>query len=83
MEPARARAEQLREHIRKAENELQALREQLAQVEAEQDNPEAPTQSPPPPETAAWKWPLKAQEYERYGRQLILPHVGIHGKMSL
>lgn len=27
----------------------------------------------------AWKWPLSAQEYDRYGRQLVLPNVGIQG----
>lgn len=34
-------------------------------------------------EAAAWKWPLSKEEYERYGRQLILPQVGINGTVSL
>jgi adenylyltransferase/sulfurtransferase len=25
------------------------------------------------------KWPLLAEEYKRYGRQMIVPEIGIHG----
>lgn len=32
-------------------------------------------------EAEAWKWPLSEEEYERYGRQLILPQVGINGML--
>ena len=27
-----------------------------------------------------WKWPLKAEEYTRYGRQIIMPEVGLQGR---
>lgn len=94
-------AEQLRKRIAEAEDELKALRLQLAQVEkaaAEEGNdkdenslpvperhsPErrktgAPVQPIEQFEAAVWKWPLHKEEYDRYGRQLILPQVGING----
>ncbi|CAN8099666.1 unnamed protein product [Discula destructiva] len=34
-------------------------------------------------ESAVWKWPLREEEYQRYGRQLILPQVGINGQQRL
>ncbi|PSR92264.1 hypothetical protein BD289DRAFT_472967 [Coniella lustricola] len=93
MKPSKVRAAQLRERICKAENELQALKEQLAEVEAAEEANEglqlqAELQDKSATEQsseaeAAWKWPLEAQEYERYGRQLILPHVGIQGQLRL
>ncbi|KAI4166433.1 MAG: hypothetical protein LQ343_008054 [Gyalolechia ehrenbergii] len=29
------------------------------------------------------KWPLRAEEYKRYGRQMILPHIGLEGQLRL
>ena len=29
--------------------------------------------------TTSWPWPLKAEEYKRYGRQMILPEIGLQG----
>lgn len=104
MEPAGQSAEQLRRRIAEAEDELKALREQLAQLEAadekgeerevvedsqpipERQSPErrktgAPVKPAEQAELTAWKWPLSEGEYERYGRQLILPQVGIHGML--
>lgn len=106
MEPAGKSAEQLRRRIAEAEDELNALREQLAQLEAAEDKDEAKevaenshpvperqsperrkTGAPVKPaeqaEVTAWKWPLSEGEYERYGRQLILPQVGINGMLPL
>ncbi|KAL8950483.1 MAG: hypothetical protein Q9183_007520, partial [Haloplaca sp. 2 TL-2023] len=31
----------------------------------------------------SWKSPLGAEEYKRYGRQLILPQVGLRGQVNL
>ncbi|KUI66230.1 Adenylyltransferase and sulfurtransferase uba4 [Cytospora mali] len=79
MEIVKKSAEQLREQIFKTEQELNALREQLAEVEKESSaTPEEQENGIP-----AWKWPLTAEEYDRYGRQLILPNVGIHGQQRL
>ena len=29
------------------------------------------------------RWPLESEEYKRYGRQMILPEVGLHGQLRL
>lgn len=82
MDTARKSAQQLREQIEKAEQELQSLREQLAQAEAFEQHQEAESIAAGV-NGSAWKWPLKAEEYDRYGRQLILPNVGIQGQVTL
>jgi adenylyltransferase/sulfurtransferase len=28
----------------------------------------------------AWTWPLEAEEYIRYGRQMVMPEVGLQGE---
>lgn len=81
MDTARKSAQQLREQIAKAEEELRSLREQLAQAEVYEQAHEAESTAAGV-NGAAWKWPLKAEEYERYGRQLILPNVGIQGQIT-
>lgn len=82
MDTARKSAQQLREQILKAEEELRNLREQLAQAEAQDQDQEAENGAAST-DGSAWKWPLKAEEYDRYGRQLILPNVGIQGQTIL
>lgn len=74
------KSDRLREQIVVAEAELQALKAQLAHVEADE---EEAASRPQENGHAAWKWPLEAGEYERYGRQLILPSVGINGTVPL
>lgn len=78
---ARNSADQLREKISKIEKELKDLKEQLARVEEQTSRSSTAATVSVGEETVtpAWKWPLSAEEYERYGRQLILPSVGIHG----
>ncbi|PNS17486.1 hypothetical protein CAC42_8029 [Sphaceloma murrayae] len=39
--------------------------------------------SPGPPNNLDRRWPLAADEYQRYGRQLIMPEVGLQGQMRL
>jgi adenylyltransferase/sulfurtransferase len=63
-------AEQLRKRIALAEEELKSLREDLARLDSS-------TTSQHPGKL--WKWPLQAEEYDRYGRQLILPSIGVEG----
>jgi adenylyltransferase/sulfurtransferase len=29
------------------------------------------------------RWPLTAEEYKRYGRQMIMPEIGLHGQLRL
>lgn len=85
MDPARKSAQELREQIAKAEDELRNLREQLVQAEAyeqAQDQDHEAQTGAASTNGLAWKWPLEAEEYERYGRQLILPNVGIQGQTT-
>ncbi|KAI0470299.1 adenylyltransferase [Xylaria cf. heliscus] len=89
MDTVTGKIEQLKAQISKTEEELQQLKNQLAELEASPLTP-----APAPSETQAqgrqptvpsqeWKWPLKEEEYVRYGRQLILPSVGIQGQLRL
>jgi adenylyltransferase/sulfurtransferase len=82
MDWANASAEALKTQISETKAQLQRLKDQLAQVEAngpvdwvnglsfsdEADNV-----------TGGQKWPLSPEEYKRYGRQMIIPSVGIQG----
>lgn len=83
MDSARKTAQQLRGQISKAEEELRSLREQLSQAETEEEVKDQEAETVPPVTNGStWKWPLKAEEYDRYGRQLILPNVGIQGQIT-
>jgi hypothetical protein len=62
---------QAEQTLQKVVNQLKELREELDEAE------KADTQ--PHPRESEWKWPFREQEYERYGRQLIVPAVGIKG----
>lgn len=31
----------------------------------------------------SWNWPLSKTEYERYARQLVIPHIGLQGQRNL
>ncbi|GAP90416.1 putative molybdenum cofactor synthesis protein [Rosellinia necatrix] len=81
------RIEQLRTQISRAEDELLKLKTQLAELEAsaQPPSPESQQQGGHPTATrpGEWKWPLKEEEYARYGRQLVLPAVGIGGQLRL
>lgn len=71
------RAAELRELISKTESDLARLKAGLARVEAVGEKAKSEADDA---EVDGWKWPLRAQEYDRYGRQLILPNFGIHGE---
>ncbi|KAI8632525.1 adenylyltransferase [Xylariaceae sp. FL1651] len=73
--------EQLREQISRTEEELRQLKAQLAELEEEKRSQDA--QGHPTPTLSGWKWPLKEEDYARYGRQLILPSLGIKGQLRL
>ncbi|KAI2618389.1 adenylyltransferase [Hypoxylon sp. NC1633] len=84
------KAEQLRGKISQTERELRDLRKQLEELESPVQKQIVShgsgstsdlmhsTQTIP-----EWKWPLNEEEYSRYGRQLILPTVGIRGQLRL
>jgi adenylyltransferase/sulfurtransferase len=80
MNKATSSAEVLRSQIATTEEELRRLREQLAAVEAKEaeDLNQLSLQEKPGLVTQG-KWPLELEEYRRYGRQMIVPNVGIQG----
>jgi adenylyltransferase and sulfurtransferase len=83
MDRVTSSAEALRRQITATEEELKTLKEQLAAVEAKevkdlnglslQEKPGLVTES---------KWPLEPEEYKRYGRQMIVPNIGIQGDFT-
>ncbi|KAF2453394.1 molybdenum cofactor [Lineolata rhizophorae] len=66
----------LREEIASCETRLAELRTQLAAAEAR-------SQTESRNEQKARKWPLEKDDYKRYGRQLILPEIGLQGQLRL
>ena len=81
MESIAEKAEALREHIAAAESELKALKEQLVKLKASARSsvdPETSLSNGQPPYQTG-RWPLSAEEYKRYGRQMILSGIGIKG----
>ncbi|OAA48493.1 Molybdenum cofactor biosynthesis, MoeB [Metarhizium rileyi] len=64
----------LRREIAVCESELARLRSRLAAAEAQQQDTNSEVR---------WKWPLKEHEYQRYGRQMIVPNFGLDGQLRL
>ena len=81
MDKATSSAEVLRRQIAATEQELRRLREQLAAVEAKEVEDLNGLSLEDHPVTQG-KWPLELEEYKRYGRQMIVPNVGIQGDFS-
>lgn len=77
--------EQLTREIAQRETELARLKARLtacgaeAQREREQGLGLVHEQQQ---QEEAWKWPLAEHEYERYGRQMIVPKFGRDGELS-
>jgi adenylyltransferase and sulfurtransferase len=74
MASAPPEAEALENRIRHLESELESLRLKRASLRSLQDKV-SPTNQP--------VLPLDLQEYIRYGRQMILPKVGLPRQLSL
>jgi adenylyltransferase and sulfurtransferase len=81
MENASERAGELKRQIAEAERQLEALRAQLDDLGSSTAPGSRDVEALA--STAPWKWPLDEGEYARYGRQLILPSVGIQGQLRL
>ena len=77
METAGKTVKELEADIARVETELQGLNAQLAEARKREHEAESASAQKP------WKWPLKADEYDRYARQLILPTIGIEGTYAL
>jgi adenylyltransferase and sulfurtransferase len=79
--------------IQGLEAQLKDLKRQLAETDVDQpvnkpstvvathaeSSPERPTASK---REGHWSWPLDADEYRRYGRQMIMPEIGLEGSLS-
>lgn len=80
MDSATQKADDLRKQIAKAEQELRNLKEQLAIAEKQEavSVPEL-SQLSIESQEGLRKWPLSSEEYKRYGRQMIVPNIGIQG----
>ncbi|KAL8730993.1 MAG: hypothetical protein Q9181_004458 [Wetmoreana brouardii] len=74
--------------------EVEKEQQQHSQPNASRDLSHAQPQTPTPPipvsqpnglsqTNGTSKWPLEAENYKRYGRQLILPQVGLQGQLNL
>lgn len=72
MESSNNKVQALKEQIAATETELFRLKEQLATIEERQSSGKD--------ETKTSKWPLTPEEYLRYGRQMIVPSIGMEGK---
>jgi adenylyltransferase/sulfurtransferase len=77
MDQAAKSVETLRRQIAATEEELSRLREQLAVIENEKVQNLKGLSLEQGPVTR--KWPLELEEYKRYGRQMIVPNIGIQG----
>lgn len=77
MEKASSSADALRQKIAETEKQLAELKSQLASIPAasEVDGIVDATEN-----SHARKWPLSQEEYTRYGRQMIVPSIGIEGE---
>ncbi|KAI9674404.1 MAG: Molybdenum cofactor synthesis protein 3 [Caeruleum heppii] len=76
----------LRAQIRGTEHDLQRLKSQLRAAE-ERHKQATQTREPKTPAIASalhgTTWPLTPEEYTRYGRQMIVPQIGLQGQLRL
>ena len=91
MSSTHSNIDHLRSEILALELQLSALRDQLEkaerQIQLEQTTvPLGPSQmhnaSQEIAADAKKDWPLELDEYKRYGRQMILPEIGLPGRFS-
>lgn len=83
MEATSEAVEALKKQIAETEEKLGKLKKQLASLEVSQHGGAHPDGAPPhltengnaQPE----RFPLSGEEYRRYGRQMIVPSIGIEG----
>lgn len=75
MDAATESAEALRKQIAATEEQLNILKAQLHELDARNTRDESTSHDQP----LESKWPLSQDEYKRYGRQMIVPNIGIQG----
>ena len=77
MAEAEDNIEALRRKIAHLESQLGDLKRQLSASENFANV--VPPANEPTPSNRDWNWPLEAEEYKRYGRQMIMPEIGLQG----
>lgn len=71
----------LSHRVQSLELQLEAAKHELEHARSLHTHPSRPS---PPPTPSSWPYPLHAQQYTRYSRQLILPEVhGTAGQLCL
>lgn len=80
MEAASESAEVLRKQITSTEEELRRLKSRVAALEKSKANTEQQNVETFETNNAHYEWPLSSDEYTRYGRQMIVPSIGLQGK---
>lgn len=74
----------LRAQIAATEAQLAGLKRDLVNAEeaaaANSEIAKAAANTAATPNSGTTRWPLLQEEYRRYGRQMIIPQVGIEGK---
>ncbi|KAL6716139.1 hypothetical protein ACLMJK_005705 [Lecanora helva] len=83
MEHTRDRADQLRARIASVESTLNDLKAEL--TEAKKNLPDSTLHNHRATNATndASAWPLQNTEYQKYGRQMILPQIGLQGQLNL
>lgn len=83
-ETLEAQKARLEEQIRATERQLQTLKANLLNLDQGIRNGSRAASSPPNGASSeAERRPLQADEYKRYGRQLIMPTMGLQGQLRL
>ncbi|QUC19373.1 uncharacterized protein UV8b_03614 [Ustilaginoidea virens] len=79
--------DRLREEIAQREAELAGLKSRLAAAEQSRQQQQQQQQQHHHhhhrQHVEPWKWPLEALEYQRYGRQMIVPKFGLEAQLRL
>ncbi|KAI9644025.1 Urmylation protein [Ciborinia camelliae] len=84
MDSAEEKANALRRQIADTETELASLKLQLLSIEEKNDDTKNLTSEKDGRVTQGdSKWPMSLEEYKRYGRQMIVPNIGIEGQLRL
>lgn len=72
----------LRAQIAATESQLASLKLDLANAEkAAATEPKTAEKTSNTQDTTRSRWPLLQEEYRRYGRQMIVPQVGLDGEL--
>lgn len=83
MEDIESRCASLRAQIAATEAQLAALKKELEAAEktaAAAAKTNGVTSARPLENGRKRKWPLSGEEYKRYGRQMIVPQIGLQGQ---